>query len=75
MTKSLFIGLAFCASLFAFAGNAGAHTGAIHTTKPAHILPPTPTTKGSSVYVDCATPALASCMSSPYDGHDGKPRG
>jgi hypothetical protein len=75
MTKALLIGPVFCAAVFAFAGNAAAHTGAVHATKPAHVLPSTPSAKDNPVYVDCATPALASCMSSQYDGRDGKPKG
>jgi hypothetical protein len=70
MINSSLTGLAVCAALVAFAGNADAHNGPTQTTRTPHTLPSPPTTEGGLLHVDCVTPALASCMSSPYDSHE-----
>jgi hypothetical protein len=77
MSKSLVTGLTVCAALVAFAGNADAHKAPYDTTRTEHASPPPLTTEGSRLHADCVSPALASCMSSPYDRHDfgGKPNG
>jgi hypothetical protein len=59
MTKSLRAGMAVCAALAAFAGNAYAYKAPIHTTRPAQFMSPL-TAKGGPLH-DCVHIPFPQC--------------
>ena len=68
MTKSLLTGIAVCAALAVFAGNANAHKAPIHTTRTAQSTSSL-TAKGGPLH-DCVHVTFPQCSRGPDEPND-----